>query len=143
VLIAFREVLLPFLLAIVVAYVLSPVVSAGQRLKIGGVHPRRWVVVVALYAVLISGLVVLITLSVPRLAAELQRLTREAPRLVTTVRGEWLPKLDHVLHAATDPYLAPNERVPEQPLTPPPDAPSAHARTDGTGARPTAVTSIE
>jgi len=111
VLATFRAVLLPFLLAIVVAYVLSPVVNAGQRLKLGGKHPRRWVVVVALYAVLISVLVGLIAVSVPRLTAELQRLTREAPRLVATVRSEWLPQLDAVLRAATDPYLAPNERV--------------------------------
>jgi hypothetical protein len=111
VLITLRAVLLPFMLAVVFAYVLSPVVSAGERLKLGNNRPRRWVVVVALYAVLVSGLVGLIAVSVPRLTAELQRLTREAPRLVATVRSEWLPQLDAVLRAATDPYLAPNERV--------------------------------
>jgi predicted PurR-regulated permease PerM len=111
VLITFRAVLLPFLLAIVFAYVLSPVVSAGERLRFGNTRPPRWMVVVALYAVLISVLVGLIAVSVPRLTAELQRLTREAPRLVATVRSEWLPQLDAVLRAATDPYLAPSERV--------------------------------
>ena len=35
-LVTFRNVLLPFLLAIVLAYVLSPVVNAGQQLRIGG-----------------------------------------------------------------------------------------------------------
>jgi predicted PurR-regulated permease PerM len=118
VVITFRAVLLPFLLAIVVAYVLSPVVAAGERLRLGRSHPRRWVVVVALYAVLISVLVGLIAVSVPRLTAELQRLTREAPRLVASVRSEWLPQLDAVLRAATDPYLAPSERVDLPPNTP-------------------------
>jgi predicted PurR-regulated permease PerM len=110
VVVTFRAVLLPFLLAIVVAYVLSPVVSAGERLKIGNTRPRRWVVVVALYTVLIGVLATLIAVSVPRLTAELQRLTREAPSMVATVRSEWLPKLDQVLRAATDPYLTPKER---------------------------------
>jgi predicted PurR-regulated permease PerM len=144
VLITFRAVLLPFLLAIVVAYVLSPVVTAGQRLKLGNKHPRRWVVVVALYAVLISVLVGLIAVSVPRLTAELQRLTREAPRLVATVRSEWLPQLDSVLRAATDPYLAPSERVnvppsitPDGALGPAVPAPPSAAAT------PPPVTAIE
>jgi predicted PurR-regulated permease PerM len=114
--IAFRAVLLPFLLAVVLAYVLSPVVNAGQRLRFRGVTPRRWVIVVALYAVLISVLVGLVTLSVPRLTAELQRLIREAPRVVATLRGEWIPELDRVLRAATDPYLAPNERAEDMEL---------------------------
>src|SRR5690349_25135565 len=74
VLIAFRAILLPFMLAVVFAYVLSPLVAMGQRLSFRGVHPRRWVVVVALYTVIVSGLIGLITLSVPRLTAELQRL---------------------------------------------------------------------
>ena len=139
VLIAFRELLLPFMLAIVVAYVLSPVVAAGQRLKIAGVHPKRWVVVVALYAVLISALVGLLMVSVPRLAAELQRLTREAPRLVASVRNEYLPKLDHLLHTATDPYLAPYERVKEQPLDL--GSPTPNNAATGPGAAP--VTAIE
>ncbi len=130
VLIAFRGILLPFLLAIVFAYVMSPVVAAGQRLQFRGVHPRRWVVVVALYTVLVSGIVGLVAVSVPRLTAELQRLIREAPRVVATVRGEWLPSLDQMLRTATDPYLAPAERVeasaPPTPVTPEPQ-PAASA----------------
>ena len=35
-LVAFRDVLLPFVLAVVVAYVLSPVVNAGEQLRFGG-----------------------------------------------------------------------------------------------------------
>jgi predicted PurR-regulated permease PerM len=116
VLITFRAVLLPFLLAIVVAYVLSPVVAAGERVRLGGWHPPRWVVVVALYAVLISGLAGLIAVSVPRLTAELQRLTREAPSIVASVRSEWLPKLDHALRTATAPYRTASEPAEVEPL---------------------------
>jgi predicted PurR-regulated permease PerM len=143
VLITFRAVLLPFLLAVVVAYVLSPVVSAGERLRLGNSRPRRWVVVVALYTVLISVLVGLVAVSVPRLTAELQRLTREAPRLVATVRSEWLPELDAVLRAATDPYLTPRERV-EVPAGTPDAVTSAAPQTPSPATpAPPQVTAIE
>jgi predicted PurR-regulated permease PerM len=81
-LVAAREVLLPFLLAIVLAYVLSPLVQWGERLTIAGVRPQRWVVVVTIYVLLLGGIAGLVTFSAPRLAAELGRLAREAPRIV-------------------------------------------------------------
>jgi len=110
VVVAFRAVLLPFLLAVVLAYVLSPVVARGERLRIAGRRPARWVVVVALYTLLIGVLVTLVTLSVPRLAAELQRLSKEAPSAVATVREQWLPSLDRMLRSAAATYLTPAER---------------------------------
>ena len=48
--------LLPFLLAIVLAYVLSPVVNAGQQLRFGGRATPRWVVVLVLYLALVGVL---------------------------------------------------------------------------------------
>lgn len=127
VLVTFSAVLLPFMLAVVVAYVLSPVVSAGERARFGAWHPPRWVVVLALYAVLISGLVALIAVSVPRLTSELQRLTREAPRVVAAVRSEWLPKIDQVMRTATEPYIVVNEQItaPEATTPAPPPGPTS------------------
>jgi predicted PurR-regulated permease PerM len=109
VLVAFRAVLLPFLLAVVLAYVLSPLVARGERIEVAGRRAPRWVVVVSLYAVLIGLLATLITLSVPRLAAELQRLSKEAPTAVATVREQWLPQLDRMLRNAAATYLTPAE----------------------------------
>ena len=94
-LVAFREVLLPFVLAIVLAYVLSPVVNAAQQLRIARPAPPRWVVVLALYADADRRCSQAWSwFSAPRLAAELGRLSKEAPRMVATVRKEWLPELD-------------------------------------------------
>jgi predicted PurR-regulated permease PerM len=104
-LIAFHELLLPFLLGLVLAYVLSPVVKFGQQLSFGGRHPPRWLVVLALYATLISLLVSLVSFSAPRLVAELGRLSKEAPRAVRTIRKQWLPELDRRLRDATELYL--------------------------------------
>jgi predicted PurR-regulated permease PerM len=102
-----REVLLPFLLAIVLAYVLSPVVDAGERLRVFGRAPRRWAVVVVLYLGLVSGLVTVITFSVPRLAAELSRLAREVPRLAAQARNEWIPEIERRVRDTSHRYLGP------------------------------------
>ena len=107
VLIAARSVLLPFVLAVVLAYVLSPVVEFGASRRIGKRRPRRWHVVLALYAVLVSTLAGLVTFSAPRLAAEFGRLSREAPRALEVARKEWLPEIDRRVREATTPYLPP------------------------------------
>jgi predicted PurR-regulated permease PerM len=102
-----RDILLPFLFAIVLAYVLSPVVDAGERLRVFGKQPKRWAVVVVLYLGLISGIVMLVTFSVPRLAAELSRLAREAPRIAAQARNEWIPALEQRLRETSSRYLGP------------------------------------
>jgi predicted PurR-regulated permease PerM len=106
VLIASRDVLLPFLLGLVVAYVLSPLVNLGQQIRIGDRQPPRWLVVLSLYVTLIGLLVGFMSFSGPRLAAETGRLSKEAPRAVASIRKHWLPELDRRLREATAPYLA-------------------------------------
>jgi predicted PurR-regulated permease PerM len=105
VLVAFGDVLLPFLLGLVVAYVLSPLVGLAEQVTIRGHKPRRGVVVLVLYLTLIGLLAALVTFSGPRLAAELGRLSREAPRAVHEIRQKWLPELNRRLREAAEPYL--------------------------------------
>jgi predicted PurR-regulated permease PerM len=107
VLVITRDVLLPFLFAIVLAYVLSPVVDAGERIRIGGKPPKRWAVVVVLYLGLIGSIVGIVTFSVPRLATELSRLAREAPRIAAQARREWIPALEARLRETSSRYLGP------------------------------------
>lgn len=102
-----RDVLLPFLFAIVLAYVLSPVVDAGERVRVFGRKPQRWSVVVALYLCLIGGLVAVVSFSVPRLAAELSRLAREAPRITAQARNEWIPAIERRVRETSSRYLGP------------------------------------
>ena len=105
----FREVLAPFFLAVVVAYVLAPLVSALQRIKIG-THPLpRWAAVVIIYVALLGGLVASIAFGAPRLAAETQRMVREAPRAIHLAQEEWLPRIEQTLRDAATLYAAPDE----------------------------------
>lgn len=123
-----RDVLLPFLFAVVLAYVLSPVVNAGQRVRLGARTLPRWAVVVVLYLCLISSLVTVLTFSLPRLATELARLAREAPRIAAQARNEWIPQLERSLRETSSRYLGPlDARAPGTP-----DASASGVRTDPT-----------
>ena len=103
--VAFRDVLLPFLLGLVVAYVLSPLVSLGQQLRIGDRPVPRWGVVLVMYVTLVGLLIVLISSSAPRLASELGRLSKEAPGTIASIRHEWLPEINRRIREATAPFL--------------------------------------
>ncbi len=107
VLIAAHDVLLPFLLAVVLAYVLSPIVKAGERLSLRGIHPRRWVVVVALYVGLLGSLSTIVVVSIPRLTAELGRLGHEAPRTLRELKNRWIPEVERRLRETSALYLDP------------------------------------
>jgi len=100
-----RDVLMPFLFALVLAYVLSPVVDATERIRLFGRRPKRWVAVVVLYLGVISSLVSVVAFSVPRLATELSRLAREAPRVAAQARNEWIPAIEHRLREVSTRYL--------------------------------------
>ncbi len=86
----FREVALPFLFAILVAYILAPLVA-----RLAAAHRRgglpRWVAVIILYVFILSGLGFFIGYFVPKLSGDFARLFREAPALFAKVNKDWLP----------------------------------------------------
>jgi predicted PurR-regulated permease PerM len=88
-LIAARQVLLPFVLALVVACVLMPGVRQVTRLR-----APRWVAILLVYAVTLGAVSGFVSLIVPRLVAEGQGLAAEWPKLKRTFREQWLPALD-------------------------------------------------
>ncbi|WP_437502644.1 AI-2E family transporter [Sorangium sp. So ce1099] len=125
VLVVSHAVLLPFVLALVVAYVLTPAVVRLERARV-----PRWAAILVVYALVISGISSFFALSVPRLVAEGKALTAEAPRLAARLREEYLPALDARLRRwsgrePTPPVVAPPEVDPDEELdelTAPPDA---------------------
>jgi predicted PurR-regulated permease PerM len=101
VLFTFREVLAPFMVALVVAYVFAPVVDAMERIKVGGRKLPRWAAVLTLYIGLLASMAGTIAVGAPLLVREIQNLTREAPRMAATARDEWIPALDERLRGLT------------------------------------------
>ena len=101
----FREVVLPFLFAILVAYILAPLVARFARVRLGARPFPRWAAVIILYVFILSGLSLFIGYFVPKLSGDFARLFREAPGLFAKVNKEWLPKAG----AWIDTHFAPEE----------------------------------
>jgi predicted PurR-regulated permease PerM len=90
----FRSVLVPFILAAVIAYVLSPVARAMCRWKLGEKHPPRWVAVLSLYLAIIAVLAVTTTIAIPALIGTVRSFVQnEVPRLNEQYRTQLAPKI--------------------------------------------------
>lgn len=119
VLVVSHAVLLPFVLALVVAYVLTPAVLRIERARV-----PRWAAILIVYALVLSGISGFVAISVPRLIAEGKALTVEAPRLAARFREEYLPAIDARLRRwsgrglaapGLDPAHAPDESAASPP----------------------------
>lgn len=87
-----RAVMLPFVLGVLLAYVLDPVVEAAMRLRFGARRVSRWVAVLVIYLTLITGLVLAGIAVVPRLISEVRSFaTVEAPAMRRRAESTWLP----------------------------------------------------
>jgi predicted PurR-regulated permease PerM len=113
-LIAARQVLLPFVLALVVSYVLTPAVRrVEERARV-----PRWAAILLVYAATLGSIGGFISLIVPRLVTEGQGLAAEWPRLTATARSSWLPAIDARLSAWSGHPVEPAPLTPETPQAP-------------------------
>ena len=81
VIIAANSILLPFILALVIAYVLTPLVAWVEKRKI----PRAGAIILV-YVVVLGLLGGFLRLTAPRIAGELAGLRRELPTISKTTR---------------------------------------------------------
>jgi predicted PurR-regulated permease PerM len=88
----FREVSLPFLFAILVAYILAPLVDRLASYKIGGRPFPRALAVILLYINILAALSLFIGYFIPKLSGDFARLFREAPTLFSRLNKEVLPR---------------------------------------------------
>ena len=87
----FREVALPFLFAVLVAYILAPLVDRFARLKIRGKPFPRGLAVIILYINIIALLSIFISYFIPKLSSDFARMFREAPQMIRRVNRQWVP----------------------------------------------------
>jgi predicted PurR-regulated permease PerM len=81
-----REVLLPFVLAVIIAYVLTPLVALCERARV----PRAAAILIvyaATFSVLYSGF----ALIAPRMQMEVERVVDDAPELAREFSARWTP----------------------------------------------------
>lgn len=87
--IAAHAVMLPFVLALVVAYVLTPAVLRVERRGM-----PRWGAILLVYALTLGAIGGFIGIIVPRLISEGKAAAIEWPNFNRKVRNEWLPAID-------------------------------------------------
>jgi len=108
-LIAFRAVLLPFFLAIVIAYVLAPVVNRVEGIRLFKYTVPRWAAVLMIYMLLLGLLGLTLRLGAPRLITEVERLAKDAPRTIQALEKEWLPRFQKHVDKVVHTYFPPSE----------------------------------
>jgi predicted PurR-regulated permease PerM len=93
------------LFAVLVAYILAPLVDRFARLRIRGKPFPRGLAVIILYINIIALLSLFISYFIPRLSSDFARMFREAPQLISRVNREWVPRAG----AWIDERFGPNE----------------------------------
>lgn len=81
-----HEVMFPFVMALVLAYVLTPAVAWVERRKV-----KRGLAIVIVYVVVLGSLAGFIRLAAPRIGQELGSLGREAKHNALTAKETWIP----------------------------------------------------
>ncbi len=83
------RVLLPFVLAAILAYVLTPLVALCERIRI-----PRVLAILLVYAVTISGIYLSVAAIAPRIYDETAKFAHDAPALARDLAGRWSPRVD-------------------------------------------------
>jgi predicted PurR-regulated permease PerM len=89
----FRDVALPFVFAILVAYILAPLVDRMARLRVWGRPFPRGLAVVLLYINILAVLGLFVGYFIPKLSGDIARVFREAPELFRKLDHDYLPRI--------------------------------------------------
>ncbi len=123
VLILGHAVLLPFVFASLIAYILAPIVGAMSQRKNGTMRMPRGLAIIICYIVFLAAVTGFMFLLVPRLSSDVRRIAGEVS--YRRINDEWTPKVahwleDHFPSLATDSAPSPDEPpvVGDVPLTP-------------------------
>lgn len=111
-----RSVLLPFIFAFLIAYILAPVVRWMSERKNGTLRMPRWLAIIICYIVFLAAVTGFMFLLVPRLSNDLARLGKEAPALYQRINEEYVPSTARWLENRF-PSLAAVKPVPDEPET--------------------------
>lgn len=94
VVILFKEILLPFILALVIVYLMEPIVGRVGRTKESPSGLPRWVAVILVYLSFFGVLTVTVVFFVPTLVSEIVRFSETVPEEIQNFRTKTLPDLN-------------------------------------------------
>jgi predicted PurR-regulated permease PerM len=92
VIVAASAVMLPFVLALVIAYVLTPLVAWVEKKRV----PRASAILIV-YVTVLGSMSLFFTAIAPRVGFELGGLRREIPAMVAEAQSKWVPALEERL----------------------------------------------
>jgi predicted PurR-regulated permease PerM len=104
-LINFRTVLLPFVFACLLVFLMEPLVSRMERTPTSPRGLPRWIAVLTVYLVTLTAVTTFLIAFVPRFVAEFVRFGESVPELVNHLRTEELPKIDDQVSEFIGAYL--------------------------------------
>ncbi len=110
-----RHVILPFVFALLLAYILAPVVQWMSERKDGGRRMPRGLAILLCYLVLIAFIASFLGLLLPRLSKDAARIGRELPGLYQKLNEEWAPQAA-VWVEQRFPAVEPAEAIAVEPL---------------------------
>jgi len=114
-LLAFRGVLVPFLLAIFVAYIIDPLVGRVARVPIPRRGPMgRALALITVYLSAIGLTILAAILAVPMVADQINSLQESAPRTFATIRNDYVPRLDKWLNEIGESFSMDEDEEPEE-----------------------------
>jgi predicted PurR-regulated permease PerM len=109
VVVAAREVMLPFVLALLIAYVLTPLVVIVERQRV-----PRGLAVLMVYVFVLGSLAGFARGISPRIASEVRNLEAELPALAGEAKNSWIPALaDRLRATGFAPAHAPPTETPD------------------------------
>ncbi len=114
VLYAVRGILLPFILAVVVAYVVSPLVDRMSAWRIKKMRLPRWISVILIYIILLIGVYVFSLLVLPRFASEFSKMANDVPTIFRKASQVWVPDLNDRLQSFLQDLKRPLEEESDQ-----------------------------
>lgn len=111
-----RKVLLPFIFAFLICYILAPIVRWMSERKNGTHRIPRGLAIIICYVVFLAGVTGFMFLLVPRLSRDFARLGKEAPALYKRINDEYVPSTARWLEKRF-PTLAAPKTVPDDQLS--------------------------
>ncbi|HEU4581608.1 MAG TPA: AI-2E family transporter [Polyangiaceae bacterium] len=117
-----REVVLPFVLAVIIAYVFTPLVGWCERRGL-----RRAVSIIVVYLGTLAVASTSVALIAPRIYRETLGLTRESPQIARQLATQWGPVIEARIESLIDltGTPPPGPRARTHPDLPPPHPPAA------------------
>ena len=119
-----REVLLPFIMAIIIAYVLTPLVELCERARM----PRA-VAIISVYVATFGLIYLSVATIAPRIWEEGGKLTADAPKLARELSTKWAPRFEDWVQG----IIERTHLTEKTPPTPPEQAPAIDIKPMGDG----------